>query len=44
MEYGIHCRRKVPAAQAKPSETDVMDESVAEEVRRRACGLGYVVV
>lgn len=50
MEYGIHCRRKVPAAQAKPSETDVMDESVAEEVlldeneRKKQLGVTYYSV
>ncbi len=40
MEYGIHCRRRVPASQAKPSETDVMDESVPEEVRAGGVWVG----
>lgn len=33
-QYAIHCRRKVPAAMeaAGPSEADVVDESVPEEV------------
>ena len=34
-QYGLHCRRRVPAAAAAPRETDVLDEAEPEEVRGR---------
>ena len=42
-QYAIHCRRKVPAHMeaAGPTEADVVDESVPEEVGR-GWGLGML--
>lgn len=31
-QYRVHCRRKVQPALGKPAETDVMDESIPEEI------------
>ncbi|KAG2423507.1 hypothetical protein HXX76_015255 [Chlamydomonas incerta] len=43
-QYGLHCRRRVPAAAAAPAETDVLDEKEPEEVlldeNARKAGLG----